>query len=271
MSEERAPPSRKKTAPSATPLLTEDGLLAAPPEPVEKSPGVSKATKAVAKSPRKPGPKEASSRIGKRRALALIKGSESYQDRRREIAKVAAEVFNKRGFRGTSLGAVADALGTNRASLYYYISDKRELYDEVIREVSEANVATAQAIQAAQGSSLDKLHKLVVALMESYATHYPLLYVYIRENLSHVENERTEWSRYMRGLNRQYEEVFTAIVQEGIDKGEIRPLASARVMAFGLIGMIGWTNRWFVPNKAEASGQEIGMAFADMALGGLRA
>lgn len=213
----------------------------------------------------------AKSRIAKRRTLALEKGSESYQERRREIAKVAAEVFNKRGFRGTSLSAVADALQTNRASLYYYIANKRELYDEVVREVSEVNVATAQAVHMSNASVLDKLRTLVVALMASYATHYPLLYVYIRENLSHVDNDRSEWSKHMRNLNRQYEEVFTAIVQEGIDDGSIRPLASARVLAFGIIGMIGWTNRWFVPKKSSDVGEEIGMAFAEMALGGLKA
>lgn len=212
----------------------------------------------------------AKSRIGKRRDLALNKASESYQERRREIAKVAAEVFNKRGFRGTSLGAVADALKTNRASLYYYIANKRELYDEVVREVSEANVATAQRVHASKAPALEKLRTLVVSLMESYATHYPLLYVYIRENLAHVENDRTEWSKYMRSLNRKYEEVFTAIVQEGIDDGSIRPLASARVMAFGLIGMIGWTNRWFVPQKSDETGEEIGIAFAEMALNGMK-
>ena len=213
----------------------------------------------------------AKSLIGDRRALALEKGSDSYQERRREIAKVAAEVFNKRGFRGTSLSAVADALQTNRASLYYYIANKRELYDEVVREVSEHNVATAQAVHKSNASVLDKLRTLVVALMASYATHYPLLYVYIRENLSHVDNDRSEWSKHMRNLNRQYEEVFTAIVQEGIDDGSIRPLASARVLAFGIIGMIGWTNRWFVPQKSSDVGEEIGMAFAEMALGGLKA
>lgn len=232
-------------------------------------PGAAKArTKAPARRQRTTAP---TSQIERRRNLALNKSSESYQERRREIARVAADLFNRRGFRGTSLSAVAQALNTNRASLYYYIANKRELYDEVVREVSEGNLATAEAVHRTRAPALEKLRTLVTALMNSYAEHYPLLYVYIRENLSHVENERTEWSRYMRGLNRKYEEVFTAIIQEGIDDGSIRPLASARVMAFGIIGMIGWTNRWFVPQKSTESAQVIGAAFAEMALGGLRA
>jgi TetR/AcrR family transcriptional regulator, cholesterol catabolism regulator len=209
------------------------------------------------------------SQIGRRRTLAQNKGSESYQERRREIAKAAAEVFNKKGFRGTSLGAVAEALGTDRASLYYYIGNKRELFDEVVREVSEANVATAEEVHARELPALEKLGILVTELMRSYGANYPLLYVYIRENLTHVESDRTEWSQYMRGINRRYEEVFIAIVQEGIDDGTIRPLASARVIAFGIIGMIGWTNRWFVPERSSESAEDIGTAFAQIALHGL--
>ena len=209
------------------------------------------------------------SQIGRRRTLALNKGSESYQERRREIAQAAAEVFNKKGFRGTSLGAVADALGTDRASLYYYIGNKRELFDEVVRAVSEANVATAEEVRARDLPALEKLGILITELMRSYGANYPLLYVYIRENLTHVESDRTDWSQYMRGINRRYEEVFIAIVQDGIDDGTIRPLASARVIAFGIIGMIGWTNRWFVPERSSESAESIGTAFAQLALHGL--
>ncbi len=210
------------------------------------------------------------SEIGRRRNRALSKGSQTYQDRRREIARVAAEVFNKHGFRGTSLSAVADALGTDRASLYYYIANKGELFDEVVREVTEANVATAETVLATTEPALEKLRTLIIALMRSYSAHYPLLYVYIRENLSHVESERTEWSQYMRSMNRRYEEALIAIVQEGIDDGTIRPLASARVLGFGIIGMIGWTNRWFVPERSPDSAEAIGAAYAEMALGGLK-
>ena len=237
---------------------------------MKETPKKATPAKASTRLPRRPKREEApESGIGQRRSLALVKGSESYQERRREISRVAADVFNKQGFRGTSLGAVADALKTNRASLYYYIANKRELYDEVVREVSEANVATAQAVHASKATAPDKLRTLIVSLMESYATHYPLLYVYIRENLSHVESDRTDWSRYMRSLNRQYEEVFIAIVQEGLDDGSLRSLTTARVTAYGIIGMIGWSNRWFVPQKSEVSGRDVGLAFADMVLGGL--
>jgi TetR/AcrR family transcriptional regulator, cholesterol catabolism regulator len=209
------------------------------------------------------------SQIGRRRDLALEKGSESYQEKRNEIARAAAVVFNEKGYRGTSLTAVAEALGMDRATLYYYISNKQELFDEVVREASEKNIAAAEAARSSDAPPLDKLRTLITELMLSYAANYPLLYVYIRENLSHVEAERTEWSKYMRNLNRRYEDAVIAIVQEGIDKGTIRPIASARVLAFGVLGMVGWTNRWFVPDRSAESAEAIGTAYAEMVITGL--
>lgn len=216
------------------------------------------------------GTRPPDSNIDRRRGVAQKNGLPGYQERRREIAKAAAGVFNKLGFRGTSLGAVADALGMSRASLYYYIGNKRELFDEVVREAVERNVATAEAVHATEASAQEKLRTLIVELMKSYGTHYPLLYIYLREDLSHVEESRTDWSRQIRKLNHRYEQIFVSIVQEGIDAGTLRPVASAKILAYGIIGMMGWTNRWFAPQKSTESADDIGAAFAEMVLGGLK-
>lgn len=213
----------------------------------------------------------ATSGIGRRRDRARTQGTDSYQERRREIARVAAQVFNRKGYQGTSLGAVAKALGVDRASLYYYIDSKEELFDEVVREATEQNVARAEAIKAADVPPDEKLRSLVVALMASYAENYPLQYVYIRENLSHVAPERSAWSQHMRALNKRYEGCAIAIVQEGIDAGAFRPLVSARTIAFGILGMVNWTNRWFAPDRSGETAEQIGAAYADVVLAGLRA
>jgi AcrR family transcriptional regulator len=81
-------------------------------------------SKAVGEATLPPVAKKSTSHIGKRRDLALEKGSTSYQERRNEIARVAANLFNQKGFQGTSITAVAEALEMDRATLYYYISNK---------------------------------------------------------------------------------------------------------------------------------------------------
>lgn len=209
--------------------------------------------------------------IGRRRAAAQGENRTAYRERRQEIIAVAADLFKARGFQGTSIGQIAEALDTDRATLYYYIGSKEELFDEVVTDAVRANVDVAVSIKDGEGSAPDKLRRLVILLMESYATHYPFLYVYIQENLSHVGGNRAGWSREMRGLNKAYEDAVVAIIRSGIDEGTIRPVAEAWVMAYGVIGMFGWTNRWFNPATSPVDAATIGAAYADILLRGMTA
>src|SRR5258705_2640385 len=61
----------------------------------------------------------AKSGIDARRKAALEDGSASYLARRAEIIRASAQVFRDRGFEAATLRDVAQALNTDRATLYY--------------------------------------------------------------------------------------------------------------------------------------------------------
>jgi AcrR family transcriptional regulator len=209
------------------------------------------------------------SAIGKRRSAAKEEGSAVYQKRRKEIAEAAVRVFNKLGFTGASISAVAAELDIDRASLYYYISSKEELFDEILREVIERNAAIASRIKASKISPRRKLRELIIALMSSYGEHYPLIYIYIRENLSHVSDRRSAWSKQMKKLNREIEGALISIIEEGYADKSFRNVGSSKVVAYGVLGIIGWTHRWFKPATSEVSAEEIGKTYAEIILSGL--
>ena len=207
--------------------------------------------------------------IGKRRTAAKQDSSLTYQAKREEIAEAAVRVFNRLGFQKASLGAVAAELDIDRATLYYYISSKEALFDEVVRTVVERNLEHVKKIQSSKLSPRRKLNDLIVTLMSSYAEHYPLFYIYIRENLSHVSDKRSEWSKYMRDLNQQTTDAVIAIVEQGYADRSFRNVGSSRVVAYGVLGVVGWTHRWFRPAESTISAEEIGKTYADMILAGL--
>lgn len=208
--------------------------------------------------------------IGRRRAAALAEGGAAYTERRGEIVAAAARLFREKGFSGTSLGDIAEALGTDRASLYYYVGSKDELFHEIVRDAAEANAAQAELIRDSSESAPAKLENLVRSLMSSYATHYPYLFVYIQEDLSKVSDGRSEWARQMRAINKRYDDAVVAIVQDGIDDDTLRTTTSARVIANGIIGMVNWTHRWYRNGeRAMPDAEEVGAAYADLILNGL--
>lgn len=207
--------------------------------------------------------------IGKRRSAAKEDSSASYQARKQEIADAAVRVFNRLGFQRASISAVAAELDIDRASLYYYISSKEDLFDEIVRKVVEHNLETAKKIEESTANPGNKIHDLIISLMKSYNDSYPLLYIYIRENLSHVSDKRSDWSDYMRGLNTEMSQSIISIVEQGYADGSFRRVGPSHVVAYGILGIVGWTHRWFRPHESDVSSEEIGKTYADMILGGL--
>jgi len=165
--------------------------------------------------------------------------------------------------------AVAEELGVDRASLYYYFSSKDVLFDEIVRTVVERNLDLVKQITASKVSPRRKIRDLIVALMSSYGEHYPLFFIYIRENLSHVSDDRSAWSTTMRELNRQTTDAVTAIIEEGYADKSFRKIGDARVVAYGIFGLVGWTHRWFRPATSNVSAEEIGKIYAEMVLSGI--
>jgi TetR/AcrR family transcriptional regulator, cholesterol catabolism regulator len=208
--------------------------------------------------------------IGKRRSAAGKDSRASYSLRRQEIAEAAVRVFNRLGYKGASLSAVASELGVDRATLYYYFSSKEQMFDETVRAVIEGNDALVRRIAESAISPNDKLRELVTSMMISYAANYPLLYIYIREDLSHVSDKRSTWSANMRALNRSIQSSIIDIIEQGFADGSFRRVGSARTAAYGILGMLNWTHRWFKPGQSE-SAEEIGRTFADLILSGLEA
>src|SRR5207247_859218 len=58
--------------------------------------------------------------------------------RRDELTRAAARLFAERGFHGTSMGDLAEALGVQKGSLYSHTGSKQELLFETMRAGAEA-------------------------------------------------------------------------------------------------------------------------------------
>lgn len=204
-----------------------------------------------------------------RREAAKEDSSGAYQARLNEIAVAAVRVFNRLGLQRATLRAVADEMGVDRSSLYYYFSSKEDLFDEVVRTVVARNLELTKKICASSISPRRKLRDLVCMLMTSYGEHYPVFYIYIRENLNHVDESRSAWSQEMRDMNRQTTAAAISIIEQGYADKSFRNIGSARVVAYGVLGVVGWTHRWFRPGRSEVSAEEIGKIYAEMILAGI--
>lgn len=216
---------------------------------------------------------ENSSTIGKRRRAAKDDSNRSdrYDEKRQSIIEAAARVFNRMGYERASMTALAEEMGADRATLYYYFSSKEEVFDEVVGTVVQRNLEMVRKIEKSAMSPARKLRELIMGLMSSYGDNYPMVYIYIRENLSHVSENRAEWSKQMRKINRETTERVISIIEQGYSDGSFRKVGSAKVVAYGVFGIVGWTHRWFRPDQSDVDAEEIGKTYAEIFLAGIEA
>ena len=205
-----------------------------------------------------------------RRVAAHDHAGEAYELRRSEIVTAAGALFRKLGYQGTTLGAIADAVGTERASLYYYFAGKEDMFDSLVTERVLQNLAMVEHIRDSDCSPVEKLQSFVVQLMESYAEHYPFLYVYLQQNMAHVAPKRKIWAATMRDVNRRFEKAVTDIVEQGVDDGSFHVRGDPWITAYGILGMASWSHRWFTPGSGPAA-REIADSYAHVLVSGLAA
>jgi AcrR family transcriptional regulator len=214
-------------------------------------------------------PGESESRISRRRLAAQRNPRADYAARRAEIVSAAARVFREKGYQAATLNDIAERLGTDRASLYYYVADKEELFHETIKDVLDANLEKAEQIYFGDLAPVEKLTALVNTVLSSYEENYPHMFVYIQEDMAQVVTSQSSWAAEMVKKTRRMERIFQSVIEDAIDAGEFRDDLSPRVAAYALFGMLNWTHRWFTPGK-RLKAAELAEVFASIFGEGMR-
>jgi TetR/AcrR family transcriptional regulator, cholesterol catabolism regulator len=181
------------------------------------------------------------------------------------ILKGAAEVFRREGYARARLEDVAVEVGINRASLYYYVGTKGELLVALIEEPAYAMMRHCREALESDAPGDEKLRRALRAYIDDLST-YPEVFLLFNE--SHHIAAIPEARGIVANAD-GYGKTLLAIVEECIASGVFRNDLDPRLVMLGILGMHNWIHRWYVPGGRNTLA-EIGDAFADMVLCGLR-
>lgn len=201
-------------------------------------------------------------------------------ERRGRLMSAAAEIFREQGLDGASLNDIAQRAGLDRATLYYYISSKEDLYRAVVADVVHENVNAVQEVRNGDGSGAEKLTRAIHLLMSSYEKNYPHLFIFVAEDFGRRGQVRRQgrkpaaseaiqdWRADLVVLGDAYHSTLKGIIAEGVTDGSLSSNLSPGLVAHGVIGMVSWSHRWFKPDGG-ASAEEIAAGFSRIVLDGL--
>src|SRR3954454_23201337 len=110
--------------------------------------------------------------------------------RRQELTREAAKLFAQKGYHGTSIGDIADALGIQKGSLYAHIASKEDLLYETMREGADAFHAALDAIPE-DAPAAEKIRLALCGHLRVVAEQLDVATVFVQEWRS-LEGTRRE-------------------------------------------------------------------------------
>jgi TetR/AcrR family transcriptional regulator, cholesterol catabolism regulator len=164
--------------------------------------------------------------------------------RRAELTRAAARLFAEKGYHGTSVGDLAEALGMQKGSLYTHIDSKADLLWEVAREGAEAFHAALDALPE-DGPVLERIQVALRAHLGVVAEQLDIATVFVRE-WRYLEGERREQFVAER---RRYEERVRALFREGRELGVLRADLDDGTAALLALSAANWAYTWLRPGS----------------------
>src|SRR5689334_16288 len=183
---------------------------------------------------------------------------------RDEILTKAADVFEKKGYAQTTILDVAQALELSRSALYHYFKSKDEILEALVMEHAEYAVEQIeQRFSKREGSPSETLRELLANSINGRMTRGVRMRVL--DQLA-VEMPPETRQKFDHG-RRRFLDLYTRLIQRGIDAGEFRPV-DARTAAFAILGIASWTSWWYSP-AGRKSPEELAEILIDIAFHGL--
>jgi AcrR family transcriptional regulator len=164
--------------------------------------------------------------------------------RRDELTREAARLFAERGFHGTSMGDLADALGVQKGSLYSLTGSKQALLLETMRGGARAFHAALDAVPE-DAPAVERVRVALRGHLRVVAEQLDVATVFTRE-WRYLEGESREEIVLER---RRYEERWRALFREGIESGDLRTDLDAAAATLLVLSAANWAYTWLEPER----------------------
>jgi AcrR family transcriptional regulator len=203
-----------------------------------------------------------------KREAAQQRDRAQYGAKRDMILKAAGPVLERHGFAGTTIDAIAKEAGVDRATVYYYFSDKGAIFRAAVHDGLAEMISDLEEVAVSEEGPEARLRNSMRALMRSFEKHYPQLYIYLRNSDSaSIIDEQLNSELIASG--RRYEDLVEQVVRDGIKQGVFQTSLPPKVFAKSVTGMLNWTSRWFVPGGV-LDADDVADGMADTILSGVK-
>jgi AcrR family transcriptional regulator len=160
------------------------------------------------------------------------------------LLAVAVEVFNERGYDGTSMEDLSRRLGIAKSAIYHHVAGKEELLRLALDRALDGWSEVAERAQRLDAPAVDRLEYLVRGSVAVLQTQLPYVTLLLRLR-GNTKVERDALNR-----RRAFDRLVADLVKEAAGDGDVRPDIDPAVTARLLFGMVNSVVEWYRPAAA---------------------
>jgi AcrR family transcriptional regulator len=166
------------------------------------------------------------------------------------LLSVAVQIFNERGYDGTSMEHLSKAAGISKSSIYHHVSGKEELL--------------RRAVSRALDGLFGILEYVVRRMVEVLIAELPYVTLLLRVR-GNTGTERWALER-RRDFDHRVAELLKAAAADGDVRGDVEVRLATRLV-FGMINSI---VEWYRPDGRGMNEREVADAVVQLVFSGLR-
>jgi AcrR family transcriptional regulator len=183
---------------------------------------------------------------------------------REMILRIATQLFGQRSYPATTMRDIAGEVGMLAGSLYAHIDGKESLLLEIIEEGINEFLDSVGAAGRSELSADEKLRQMIRAHVLIVAAHpQRTLIVFHQWRYLGADNQER-----IRERRRQYEDLFTDAIDDGIRTGVLRDDLDPRVARLTILGALNWTPEW-LSHVSRDGLDDVSLRLADTLLNGV--
>jgi len=176
---------------------------------------------------------------------------------------IAVEVFNERGYDGTSMEDLARRLGITKSAIYHHVSSKQELLRRAVDRALDGLDVIAEETSSKVEPAIARLEHLVRGSVQVLVDRLPYVTLLLRVHGNSPVERRALHRR------RQFDRLVADLVKEAEGDGAIRPDIDPAATARLLFGMVNSIVEWYRPG-GPADPARLADSVCTVAFDGLR-
>ena len=179
------------------------------------------------------------------------------------VLATSVEVFNERGFDGTSIEDLARRLEISKSAIYHHVESKDALLGLALDQALAGLEEVAETVRSLDGPAIERLETLLRGSVAVLVERLPYVTLLLRVR-GNSDVERQALAR-----RRRLDRLAAELVKEAVGDGDLRPDIDPAVTARLLFGMVNSLTEWLKLGRNSAA--DLADVVAAVAFDGLRA